>query len=363
MIVIELLETREKNKVATDSHQVEKIRNEESMKPEFQSTADRRVLEKRSYLLQQLRKFFLNLDFVEVETPILSNDSVIDLYLDPMVVPTDSGQRFLQTSPEFAMKRLLASGLPRIFQLTRAFRQGERGQYHNPEFSMLEWYRCGDDYSQGRRLLCDLTDTLLSDEFWRLGNPFPCRELTFQQAFQEALQLDPIESSDGELTQAAIQRGLVDCEQVPSPNPRRDAVHFLWSTDVDHQLGLDGPVVIYDWPEEDAALAQLGRRIARDGSPYWVAHRYELYYRGLELANGYHELLDPQVLRERNRIANQQRQQLNKPQLPEESRLLQAMDAGLPASSGVALGVDRLLMALLNLNDITQVIPFPWENA
>lgn len=291
-------------------------------------------------MLRRLRAFFVSRGFLEVETPLLSHDVVVDRHLDPLSAilfsdprEPDVGDRlWLQTSPEFAMKRLLVTGaeqLRSIYQITRAFRGGEVGSLHNPEFTMVEWYRLGDDYAAGMQLLSDLAEEMLS-----LGTP---ERLTYREAFQRFAGVDPFEQTSGADHDLHLD--------------------LLLTQKVEPHLGQDRPTILYDYPASQSALAQI-----RDGNPP-VAERFELYVRGMELANGYHELLDPAGLRERNRVNNQLRQSDGKPVLPEESRLLAAMDHGLPACSGCALGFDRLMMAATGAKSIQEVLAFPISRA
>lgn len=298
------------------------------------------MLVARATMLRRLRAFFDSRGFLEVETPLLSHDVVVDRHLDPLSAilfsdprEPDVGDRlWLQTSPEFAMKRLLVTGaeqLRSIYQITRAFRGGEVGSLHNPEFTMVEWYRLGDDYAAGMQLLSDLAEEMLS-----LGTP---ERLTYREAFQRFAGVDPFEQTSGADHDLHLD--------------------LLLTQKVEPHLGQDRPTILYDYPASQSALAQI-----RDGNPP-VAERFELYVRGMELANGYHELLDPAGLRERNRVNNQLRQSDGKPVLPEESRLLAAMDHGLPACSGCALGFDRLMMAATGAKSIQEVLAFPISRA
>lgn len=327
----------------------------------FSMTADLATLKHRSDILRQVRTFFYQRDFWEVETPLLSQESVIDLFLDPMEVPMPSGAggtRYLQTSPEFGMKRMLASGAQAIFQVTKAFRSGESGQRHNPEFTMLEWYRCGDTYQDGRALLATFIETWL---------PGPCEQATFHSKFEQHVGLDPTLDSTQLLWQQAHELGyasnLESDEETPDSLTRRNILNFLWGELVEPQLGTTVPTIIYDWPASESALAQTATRITADGRSRNVAERFELYVGGVELANGYHELLDAEVLQQRN-LANQSaRLQIGKPALPDNSRLLSAMRHGFPDCCGVALGIDRLIMVLLHKTHIDQVLTFPWARA
>ncbi|MEX2175418.1 MAG: EF-P lysine aminoacylase EpmA [Pirellulaceae bacterium] len=313
---------------------------------DFLPTATLDMLRRRAELLKQVRQFFDSRGFLEVETPLLSHDVVVDRHLDPLGVtlPADPreperGERlWLQTSPEFGMKRLLAAGAKAIYQITRAFRGGhESGREHNPEFTIAEWYRVGDDYAAGMQLLSDLAEAV-----FQAG---PAERLTYRAAFQRHVKFDPFAPT--------IPRspGL-------PPETDRDANLDCWLTSmVEPYLGSERPTILYDYPSSQSALAQV-----RPGDPP-LAERFELYVRGMELANGYHELLDPQVLRERNRANNEARQADGKYSLPEESRLLAAMEHGLPACSGCALGFDRLVMAATGAKSIQEVLPFPIERA
>ena len=334
---------------------------------DFSMTTDLATLKRRSDVLRQVREFFYERDFLEVETPLLSQESVIDLYLDPIEVPSGNsavatgnsagGKRFLQTSPEFGMKRLLASGARAIFQITKAFRADESGQRHNPEFTMLEWYRCGDSYGQGRALLASLS------EAWFPG---PCEQATYHQKFSQHVELDPVTATTSQLWRRASDLGYASAavgDEDAESLGRRDVLNFLWAELVEPHLGNTVPTIVYDWPASEAALAQTARRTLPDGQQHDVAERFELYVQGVELANGYHELLDPAVLQQRNKANNAARVQIGKPALPENHRLLAAMRQGFPACCGVALGVDRLLMTLLHKTCIQEVLTFPWSRA
>lgn len=308
--------------------------------PDFLPTASLQMLAARAALLKRLRAFFDARDFLEVETPLLSHDVVVDRHLDPLSVtlfpdprePQVGPKVWLQTSPEFAMKRLLVAGtgqLRSIYQITRAFRGGEVGPLHNPEFTMVEWYRIGDDYAAGMQLLADMAEVILG-----LGAP---ERLTYREAFLRFAGIDPFENV------AAANHDL--------------HLDLLLTQKVEPHLGQSRPTILYDYPASQSALA----RIREDSPP--LAERFELYVRGIELANGYHELLDAAVLRERNRTNNQFRQTDGKPRLPEEGRLLAAMDHGLPPCSGCALGFDRLVMAATGAKTIQDVMAFPIERA
>lgn len=322
----------------------------------FHPTASLQRLRQRSALLTELRQFFLTRGFWEVETPVLAAEAVVDRYLDPIptVWPIGSGTErsaWLQTSPELHMKRLVAAGADAIFQITRAFRRDESGPLHNPEFTMVEWYRVADSLESGIELLADLCDTMLS-----LGLP---TAISYHDAFQQTLGIDPHRATATELAAAARARGVAIPKSLRE-DPEVDAwLNLLMSECVEpHLADQPQPCILYHYPASQAALAKL---TPRDDDPsILVAERFELYAGGVELANGYHELQDADALAERQQLANQQRQEDGKARLPEPSQLLAAMRHGLPACVGVALGFDRLAMLALNARCIQDVLAFPW---
>jgi elongation factor P--(R)-beta-lysine ligase len=325
------------------------------MADDFRPAASWEVLRLRSEMLRKTRDFFHKRGFIEVETPLLSHDVVVDRHLDPVRVTLPDDPRkpdvgramWLQTSPEFGMKRLMAAGGEAIFQITRAFRGAEQGSRHNPEFTIVEWYRRGDSYQEGMALLADLSQTLLC-----LG---PARQLTYEEAFRQYAAIEPHQA-----TAAEIVLKLASSEiQLPqgAADDRDMLLDLLLTERIEPHLGFDSPTILCDYPPSQAALAQV-----RDEDPP-VAERFELYVRGIELANGYHELLDPQILRERNEAANELRAADGKPSLPVESRLLAAMDHGLPQCTGCALGFDRVVMIAAGKSTIDEVMAFPIDRA
>ncbi len=306
-------------------------------------------------MLWAIREFFHQRQVLEVQTPILSRDTIIDRHIDPVCLPGASlalvdyyeATFYLQTSPEFCMKRLLADGAGSIYEITSVFRAAERGQYHNPEFSMLEWYLVGADLEQGVGFLADLIQATLGVE--------RVEQVSYQAAFRSALDCDPLEASVAELSRLAVAAQL----GVPADwTTERDTwLDLLFSELVQPRLGFDQPVIVTHYPASQAALARLSAADPR------TAERYELFINGVELANGYHELLDASELQARNQRSLAQRSEDGKPPLPTDSQLVQAMRAGLPPSSGCALGLDRLLMVALQADRIDQVLPFPIEIA
>jgi len=315
---------------------------------DFRPTATLEMLRRRSFLIQKIRDFFEERGFLEVETPILSADTVVDRNLDPMSL-TEAGRRcFLQTSPEFAMKRLVAAWNVPIFQICKVFRRDECGQIHNPEFTMLEFYRPGDDLERGMQLLDDLQAEILGRG--------PATRVTYQAAFRQFLGLDPLTATVSEMVEVAKREKMVIPEgfDFSESANRDDWLDFLLGERIQPELGFDAPLILYDYPVSQAALA-----VARGD----VAERFELYVEGVELANGYHELCNPAELRRRNAETNALRAADGKETLPEESRMLAAMDFGLPKCAGTAVGLDRLVMLALGVASLEEVIAFPFSIA
>lgn len=323
--------------------------------PRYRPTISLETLQARATLLKACRQFFDDQGFIEVQTPILSRDIVVDRHLEPLLVsiPHEDPRhpafpfRFLQTSPEQNMKRLLTTGVPAIYQIGPVFRAGESGQLHNPEFTMLEWYRANDNLQQGIAFLESLVKTLLN-------TPTPSH-ITYLQAFQQTLNLDPFTASLDDLASLALRQHWIDRPDWSSD--RDDWLNLLFSFGVQPNLGTTNPVVVTHFPASQAALAKLA-----PDQPH-TAERFELFWKGIELANGFHELLDPDILDLRNRQANQLRQQDGNSPLPEQSWLLDAMRAGLPPCTGCALGFDRLVMLATNTTQIADVLCFPWDRA
>jgi lysyl-tRNA synthetase class 2 len=304
-----------------------------------------------------VRRFFDDRGFLEVETPLVSRDTVVDRHLDPLATEVRSAfgppqKMWLQTSPEFAMKRLLTvPNLGPIYQVAKAFRQEERGPRHNPEFTIVEWYRPGDDYDAGMRLLSDLCQGLLGR-----GD---AERVTYRQAFERHVGVDPHRAPLAELIAVADRRapdGAAAFKESRIPADRDAWLDLLLTSCVEPHLGRAAPTILCDYPASQAALAQVR------GEPP-VAERFELYVDGFELANGYHELLDADVLRERNIENNRLRVADGKAELPNDARLLDAMRHGLPPCTGCALGFDRIVMLACGKHDIADVIPFPIERA
>lgn len=323
--------------------------------PDFLPTASWDRLRLRADLLARTRAFFSQRAFLEVETPLLSADTVVDRHLDPLAVvlphdvrrPDTGRTLWLQTSPEFAMKRLMAAGGEAIYQITRAFRAGESGALHNPEFTIVEWYRRGETMNAGMQLLSDLAEALLG-----LG---PAERVSYAEAFEAYAGVNLARTTPAELASLARGWGIAVSESFVHDD-LDGWLNLILAHLVEPHLGQTCPTILYHYPASQAALAQVV------GDPP-VAERFELYVRGVELANGYHELVDAETLRRRQRDANQARAAAGKPMLPEESRLLQAIEHGLPACTGVALGLDRVVMLAAGADSLPEVLAFPIDRA
>ncbi len=324
-------------------------------KTDWQPSASFEVLQFRARLLQGIRAFFTEQDVLEVETPVLSRATITDPHLQSFSTQYLSDRLYLQTSPEFFMKRLLASGSGDIFQLCRVFRDDELGRYHNPEFSMLEWYRLGMDH----HLLMDDMEALLNYLSGKLGVPISGqipRRLSYQQAFVEALGIDPLAASAGELKAVAQQRGI----EIPVGMDELDRdmwLDWLMTQGVAPSFVKQGFTFVFDYPASQAALARVSEDDPR------VAHRFELFWGELELANGFYELTDAEEQRSRFEQENQQRIERGMEPVTIDEYMLTALGAGLPDCSGVAIGVDRLLMVLLSKILISEVLAFSFQRS
>lgn len=313
----------------------------------WRPSAELALLEARADLFALIRDFFATRAVMEVDTPLLGMHTATEPHLDSIVVPFPGKQRFLQTSPEFAMKRLLAAYPVAMYQLGKAFRNAEQGRRHNPEFTMLEWYRPG--YS----LLA------LIDEVAQLGTRVlgldTVRRRSYREAFQSAVGFDPHQAEIADLAKAA--RRMLD---VDFAGEGRDFwLDLLFSHLVEPGLGQNCLEFIVGFPPSQAALSQID--LDDQGMP--VAQRFELFVSGVELANGYLELRDADELRGRMEGDLERRAASGRRELCLDERLLAAMAYGLPDCAGVALGVDRLLMLKQGSKNLADVIPFSFDIA
>lgn len=255
---------------------------------------------------------------------------------------------YLQTSPEFAMKRLLAAGSGPIYQICKAFRNGEAGRWHNPEFTILEWYRPGWDHHGLMSEVAALAQRIL-------GADRPVEKHSYGDLFAQYLGLDPHAADSRELRACALEQGLAGVDALDLT--AGDWLDLLLTQCIEPRLGREGLCFVYDYPATKASLA----RIRADSPP--VAERFELYVQGIELANGFHELTDAQEQRRRFAQESDSRRRAGQEVPPLDEHFLAALEAGLPSCSGVALGVDRLLMLALGRQRIDEVIAFPLDRA
>jgi lysyl-tRNA synthetase class 2 len=319
------------------------------MSEHWQPAVSVEMLGLRAGLLQQIRSFMRARGILEVDTPILSQAAVTDPNLHSFATlfqhpaGKDTQTLYLSTSPEFAMKRLLAYGSGPIYQISHVFRDAEVGRLHNPEFTMLEWYRPGLD----EHGLMDEINALLLELHISSAH-----RKKYADVFAEATGMDPHGADATLLQKVARESGLVTMME-----GRAGLLDFMFNRLVAERLGYDRPVFIHDYPACQCALA----RLSADDPP--VARRFELFINGMEIANGFYELSDAGEQRRRFEQDNLRRRKMRLPEAPIDERLLQALNHGLPECAGVAMGIDRLLMARQGCDDIRQVIAFPIDAA
>ncbi|HXQ64852.1 MAG TPA: EF-P lysine aminoacylase EpmA [Steroidobacteraceae bacterium] len=313
----------------------------------WRPTASLEVLRLRAQLLATVREFFRARGVLEVDTPVLGGATATDVHLASLLtrIRGRTAPHYLQTSPEHAMKRLLAAGSGDIYQICKVFRDGEAGRQHSPEFTLIEWYRLGFDHAA----LMDEVEALLGRLLGR-RLAAPAERLTYREAFGRVLDLDPVAAPLGLLAGIAAERLAVDAAVL---GPDRDAVlDLLMGALVGPALGRGRITFVHAYPASQAALARL-----LPGDPA-VAARFEAYVEGLELCNGFHELGDAAEQRrrfERDRAARLAR---GLPDVPIDERLLAALAAGLPDAAGVAVGFDRIVMLAAGLGDIREALSF-----
>ncbi|MGC1182959.1 elongation factor P--(R)-beta-lysine ligase [Legionella sp.] len=312
----------------------------------WQPSASIELLRQRAQLLARIRDFFNTRGYLEVETPVMARYGTTDVYLSTIKATFRNNVYCLQTSPEYHMKRLLAAGSGSIFQLARVFRDDELGRWHNPEFTLLEWYQLGIDH----HALMEEMDLLLQTI---MQSP-PMIKKTYQHVFLEACDLDPLTASLVHLRKVTARYdldyvfSLEECD-------RDQYLFLLMSHVVEPFLAREkAPVAVYNFPSSQAALAKISEG---------VAERFEVYYQGVELANGFHELTDGEAQAKRFAQDQQLRREKGFPFVEADPNLLDALDHGLPACSGVALGIDRLLALALDQPEIASVISFDFTRA
>jgi lysyl-tRNA synthetase class 2 len=324
----------------------------------WRPTAGLETLRARAQLVAAIRAFFAARGMLEVDTPALSAAATTDPGLHSFATvyhgpgPCHGQRLYLQTSPEFPMKRLLAAGSGCIYQIAKVFRDGESGSWHNPEFTLLEWYRVGWDH---HRLMDEVEAlvTLLLHDSVTLGEP---ERLSYAETFRRHLDLDPHRANVADLVGCTLAQGLVPPPGMPD-NDVNPWLDLLLSHRIEPDLGRGRLTFVYDYPVRQAALARL-----RPGEPP-VGERFELYLNGIELANGFHELGDANEQRRRFEQDNTLRAAHGLTEMPLDERLLAALNQGLPECAGVAMGIDRLVMLAAGKSSLKEVMAFPVDRA
>ena len=323
----------------------------------WKPTATIEMLKTRARLLSKLRAFFAEKNIYEVQTPVLSQAGNTEPSIETFVTQQHENLKsitqpsFLNTSPEFAMKRLLAAGSGSVYQIAPAFRQNEQGKKHNSEFTLLEWYRIDLDH---HALMGEVNSLIryVAEDFLTLERS---QFFSYQDAMIKFAKVDPFNANIEELKDVAIISGI---DAVGMDDVSFDTwLDLIMSHVVEKNLPLNCPVFIYDYPASQAALAKI-----KKGLPS-VAERFELYINGMELANGFHELSDAEEQAERFHNDQSQRKKSGLPGIPADYNLIEALKHGLPDCAGVAIGVDRLLMVLSGSKHINEVLTFPFDRA
>lgn len=334
---------------------------------DWRPSASPELIKLRADTLRNIRAFFDAKKILEVDTPILSSATIPDPFIEsfhtryiPLTQVMQRDNYYLQTSPEFPMKRLLASGIGSIYQISKVFRQGESGPRHNPEFTLLEWYRDGWNHHQLMQEICELLHALLSSHV-ELAEP---QFITYGAAFQESLGINPHSASQETLIACAENLGL---DNVLDKDDDRDRfLELLFSHAIEANLGkskdendIVKPCIcfLYHYPASQASLAKT-----RQEHGHAIAERFEVFIDGMELGNGFHELNDANEQRKRFQVDNQFRIQAGQSVIPMDEYFLAAVDS-LPDCAGVAIGIERLLMVLSQSQHINDVITFPFERA
>jgi len=302
------------------------------------------LLKKRAELFRQIRSFFLQRQVLEVDVPLISSSASTDIHIEsiPAIVEQRGvrSERYLISSPEFYMKRLLAAGSPSIYYLGKVFRQGDHGRRHHHEFSMLEWYRLQWDEHQLMEEVIELLHGFLPE--------YPVKKITYGDLFQSVLGIDPHQATEEILKRVVASRVDITLESLT----QNDCLEVLFTHCVEPSLR--GITLVHDYPVSMAALAKIGT----DADGRQIARRFEVFIDDVELGNGYCELTDAAEQRLRFQRDLESRQRLDKKTYPQDEYLLGALETGLPSCAGVALGVDRLLMKVQGVSSLTEIIPF-----
>lgn len=323
----------------------------------WQPTLTWQNAQKRAVILQQIRQFFAERDVIEVETPALSQGTVTDVYLDAFVCKhnfladssvEESVELYLQTSPEFHMKRLLAAGYGCIYSLAKAFRHEQAGRHHNPEFTLLEWYRVGFNQFDLMFEVAELLKAILA-----------CNEplfISYQDIFTETININPLTASFTELV-TVLGHYDKSADWLIEQNDPDALLQFIFTEIIEPTIGINAPCFVYNFPVAQASLAKISPQDAR------VAERFECYYHGIELVNGFNELTDANEQKKRFQQDNAKRVKQGLPARAIDDNFIAALNHGLPQCSGVALGVDRLVMLALPCKYINETLTFASDKA
>lgn len=331
---------------------------------DWRPTASPETLRLRARVLGAVRRFFEERGSLEVETPCIVASPGVDVWLDAPAVDLDGVRAFLATSPEYAMKRLLAAGSGPIHQIGPAFRAGEVGRLHEPQFTMVEWYEpgaddgaCMDTTEALVRTVAAVGDGHLTRGRVRCPVGAPFQRTTFRALFEEHTGVDPLDPDLARLGRLLRAAGV----RPPGDSGAEDVLDLVLGAVIQPELGHEVPVFVTDWPADRAALARV--RPGRDPDGAVTAARFELYAAGVELCNGYHELADAEEQRARIEAENRRRVEHGKEAYPVDERFLAALAHGLPDCAGNALGLDRLVMLVGGLPDLASSRAFPLQAA
>jgi lysyl-tRNA synthetase class 2 len=320
------------------------------MSLEFKLAQKVHFLKERALMMKKAREFFEERQITEVDCPALSASASVDTHIDLIAChPAGSERRFLHSSPEYGMKRLLSIGMGDIYQLSHVFRDGEYSTKHNPEFMMAEWYRCGFSFEEMIEETCDFIRLFVG--------PVEREICSYKDIFLKHTGIDPFTATSEILLQYIKDQG-VEPPYNPLENTKDDLLSFIVASFIDPHLGKGCLTITAYFPPSQAALAKV-----RPQGEHLVAERFEIFYHGLELANGYHELQEAGEQKKRLVEANECRKKLGKEALPIDTLFLEALEKGLPSSCGVAVGFDRLMMLRCKTRAIADVIPWEWPLA
>jgi len=311
------------------------------------SPASNAILQDRAEMFRAVRAFFHERGVLEVDCPLLSHHAPIDAYIDLFSVDFGKGkQGYLHSSPEYGMKRLLAQGIGPIYQLSHVYRKGEAGKKHNPEFTLVEWYRPRFSFEAFLNEVVDLIALFLG--------PLSYSLITYHHAFETYVGIDSRKAIGRDLKQKIEELGI----QPPQTDDREELLNILWGCAIEPHFGKEELTVVTDFPKSQAMLAQTHEVNGEE-----VARRFEVSFGQMELANGYHELRDPIEQKRRLIEANETRKRLGKEVLPIDPFFLESLESGLPDTYGIAVGLDRLMMLRHQVDEIAAVLPFSWNES